>query len=293
MKTIGLLVAAAGFAVGCTDNGTTTPGAADMAMKPPPPLYLGDAPDAGMPANFACLGSFKDTAMGPTMNTTITGIIKDFQDDNPVKDAIVTLYTTAQQVIDNKPIATAMASDAMGGYTIVVPAGTPYRLIRGVVGGSAISSGGTLVKTIPAYEFDINYNDVKPIAVKLSTKQAIPSLVSVTQMDGLGILAGATHDCDDKETGGGQIGVTATGYDPTGQIYYFVKVAGSTIPTRNQHWTAEGGAFAALNVPPGIAAVEATGIVTSGAQKTISKASIPVIKDAVTIIHLLPLAAGQ
>src|SRR5207247_563747 len=111
---------------------------------------------------------------------------------------------------------------------------------------------------------NIKASDTKPVSVKTSTKDLIPGLVSVTQMDGLGVLAGGVRDCDNNETQGAIVDVEVAGYDPKGKIFYFQDVEGMTVPVRQLKWTAVNGVFAALNVPPGTGKVSARGKIGSG-----------------------------
>src|SRR6185369_7590397 len=109
--------------------------------------------------------------------------------------AVVTYYTSPDQVLNKQPIASSDPSMMDGTYTIKVPKGVS-RVIRGVTGGNAISNG-IMKPTIVAYEFGVRWDDKSPVAVKTSTKEALSGLISVVQKDGLGVVAGATHDCDD------------------------------------------------------------------------------------------------
>lgn len=271
----------------CGDKGTTMNGSPDMAITLPP-LFSADKPMEM--ASMACNGKFADPLVAAAMDTEVTGVVKDFQDDNLVSGAIVTLYATPDQVTNKTPIATSMPSAMDGTFKITVPKGSA-RVIRGVAGGSAISSG-IMKPTIPAFEFGIRWDDKSPIAVKVATREALSGLISVTQMDGLGVVAGATHDCEDKTMGGANVtvfggdGKTVVGQGP----YYFVDAAGSTVPSRNAKYTGEGGVFASFNIPVGTAAISAVGVIGAGASVPVSKATVPVIADAITIIHLLPLA---
>src|SRR5439155_23614940 len=176
-------------------------------------------------------------------------------------------------------------SDMDGNFMLTIPAG-PGRIIRANSGGVAVSSGNQM-KTIPAIEFNVIATDTKPTAVKVSTKEAIPGLVSVTQMDGLGVLAGGVRDCDNKETAGAVVDVRVVdasgkdlGYDPSGKIFYFADVSGSTLPVRSLHWTGTNGAFAALNVPPGSGKVTVRAKIGSGDLQKLSEYTIPVIADS-------------
>jgi hypothetical protein len=301
---------------------STTPAPPDMAMMcgptmPPPQLGITagkmatpcptgnecQAPQfcdttlnpkiCALPANYSCLGTRMDPP-GPSMDVVVTGLIKDFQDNNVVMGATVTLWKNAADVPDPaKAIATSMApSDANGNYMIKVPAGTPYRVIRGNSGGKAISNGNP-VDTIPAYEFNRNFDDKSPVAVKTSTREAIPGLVSVIPDPTLGVLAGSVRDCMNTEVGNALVAVSMTSvmYDGVCNTFYFADVGGSTLPTRTIHYSSEAnGTFAALNVPPGLATLTVTGIVGSGAAKTISTATVPVQGGAVTIVEMLPLS---
>lgn len=271
------------------DMGTS----ADMTpvLPKPDPLYLSneDDPMARDAADFSCNGHYMDPTAAAPEDATETGVIKDFQDSNKVVGAVVKIYLTTQDVLDDKPATESEPSDEDGNYTVDIPAGAK-RVIRAVVGGKAVSSA-TESDTIPSYEFGVPWNDPAPVSVTVKTKQAIPGLVSVAQQDGLGILAGGLHDCNDKESGGGQATVTVEGkdYDGSQNIFYFKYIGGDPLPVRAQKWTDAGGVFAALNVPPGTGHAKVTGIIGSGEPQLIGDDAIPVIADAVTIIHMLPL----
>lgn len=285
MNRIWIALIASLVIAGCSNATTSSVNA--------PALYTGDNPDAGTPANFACNGMFVDSNQGPAMDTVVNGKIQDFQDSYPVANAVVSIYLTTDQVLAKMPVAHSMPSAMDGTYSITVPKGTPYRVIRGVEGGYAINNG-TMSSTVASYEFGINWDDIKPVSVKEATRQAIPGLVSVEVLPGTGIVAGAVHDCMDKETKGALVKVTSSTYDSAAMnlVFYFISQSGSTLPTRTQKWTREGAAFAALNVgpAPGAATVEAQGIIGSGGMQKIASASIPIIADSVTIVHLTPLA---
>lgn len=281
------------------DMGTS----ADMTTAPPKPdpLYLSNENCVSQPdpkgvkptceaADFSCNGHYTDPTEAAPEDATETGLIKDFQDSNKVVGAVVKIYLTTQDVLDDKPATQSEPSDENGNYTVDIPKGAT-RIIRGVVGGKAVSSA-TMSDTIPSYEFGVPWNDPAPVSVTVKTKQAIPGLVSVAQQDGLGILAGGVHDCNDKETGGGQATVTVEGkdYDGGPNIFYFKYIGGDPLPVRTQKWTEAGGVFAALNVPPGTGHATVKGIIGSGDLQVIGDDAIPVIADAVTIIHMMPLA---
>ncbi|MSP63967.1 MAG: hypothetical protein EXR72_27225 [Myxococcales bacterium] len=275
--------------VGC-GSGTMT-GTPDMAMKPSPPIYVEAKDKTQTPANYKdCVA---DPA-GPDKETEVEGLIKDFQDDNLVEGAVIKIYKTAADVPAN-PIAMT-TSDKDGKYKIKVPAGAPYRLIYGSEGGKAISNGNP-VDTIATYEFNRAWNDKERVAVKVSTREAIPGLVSVIPDVTLGVLAGSVRDCKRSDVGGAQVKITGTGKLKDGTDYkadeftfYFVEVSGSTLPTRTQKWTAANGTFAALNVPaPGTATVTAYGTIALGGKPVeLGKETVPLQPGAITIIEILP-----
>ncbi len=281
-----LIVAALAALVAGCGGGEMTTQMPDMKMgHTAPPIFLG-SPDGGTAPDETCLGSRKDPAP-PTMDTMVSGTIKDFQDSNPVEGAIVAVYTSPQQVVDGKPATMSAPSDAMGNYTVTVPAGF-YRVIFGNSGGKAVSNG-TMVDTIPAFELDRVFSDKDRVAVKTSTRDAIPSIVGITPDDTLGVIAGTVHDCNNKIIGGATISVTTTPAYDQSNIFYFITVNGSAFPSRNAFWTSgDPGVYAALNVPPGTAVVTATGVVGSGAPQTLGSASIPVLKGSIVIADLLP-----
>lgn len=270
------------------DGGTM--GAMDMKMATPPPPISVKSGAMMTDADESCLGSRKDPP-GPNADTMITAKITDFQDDNIVVGATIMVWKDAADVPDpKKAIATSTVSDAMGMYTIKIPGGTPYRVIMGNTGGMAISNGNP-VATIATYEFNRNFDDKARVAVKVSTREAIPGLVSVIPDPTLGVLAGAVRDCKNTEVGGAtvKVSMTTAAYDSDALTFYFVKVGGSTLPTRQQHWTSpDNGSFAALNVPPGLATVTASGQVGSGTPKTLTTLTVPVLAGAITIAEMLP-----
>jgi hypothetical protein len=223
------------------------------------------------------------------MDTPIMGVIKDFQDSNLVVGAVIKVYASAADVPAN-PIATSMPSDAMGNWSVTVPKGH-YRVIFGNDSGMAITSGGTMVATIPTYEFDRVYSDHDRTAVKASTRDVIQGLVSVVPDPALGVIAGSVRDCANKETGGATVAVsgTSTAYDSASLLFYFKDVSGTTLPNRNQKWTTALGLFAALNVPVGSATATATGQVQESAPKELGAATVPILSGAITIVDVLPL----
>ena len=279
------------LAVGGCGGGTTTNTNADMAVKAEiklPPLTVETMPMVNAAADEACV----TTPMVPparTMPTVVNGSIEDFQDNNKVKGAIVKIYFTTDQALHDMPVAMSAATDDMGKFTLTIPPG-PARIIRSNAGGLAISAGN-MVKTIPTFEFNVIAEDTKPTAVKESTKEAIPGLVGITQMDGLGVLAGGVRDCQNRETQGANVHVTVEGhpeYSDDGLIFYFLNVQGAgNVPVRSQKYTSVNGAFAALNVTPGVATVTDKGVLMAGGMaQTLSTYKVPVIADSVTIIEL-------
>ncbi len=274
---------------GC-GGGSGSASSLDMAMAVQSPPLSVTVMGMAQPADFSCLGSRKDPP-GPMMDTVVTGKITDFQDDNIVVGATVYIWKDAADVPDPmKAIATTKApSDKDGMYSITIPAGAPYRIIRGNSGGMAISNGNP-VETIPAYEFNRNFDDANPVAVKTSTREAIPGLVSIIPDETKGVLAGAVRDCKNSETGDARVAVSMTTmtYDSDANTFYFTD---QDLPTRVLHWTnPKNGTFVSLNVPPGLATVAATGVVGSGAAKTLGSYTIPVQPGAVTIVEILPAA---
>ncbi len=336
------------------DGGTTggmDGGAGDMTcasyeavkpvVMPDKPLYNNEdeVPMMDKPAKYECVGKFKDKDIADPGNPdvvvtmdngkptiTLKGKIRDFQDDQPVWNADIKIFLSADDVlapaaekkwiaslkeqqlkadpnIDPKLLGTAMD----GTYTITytLPNVTTTRIIIHNIDGRALDNG-TKFETIPTYEFFRLWNERNPVAIKLATKQAIPGLVSVTQRDGLGVLAGGIRDCEDNNVGGATVQVTGGNYpgDPMAascadgkpydgtkqnQIFYFAKVGGSTLPTRVRKWTSGNGAVAALNVPPGKGKITVKGILTAGGMLTeLNSAEVPVIADAVTIVDLPP-----
>jgi hypothetical protein len=295
-------VACAAMALGACGPSSDMPDGgdskADMAAPiMPPPLTL-EGSNGAKAANTACVGKNNDPA-APTVDTVVTGNLKDFQDDNKVVGATIELYASVDDLIAKKPLTigkdannmptTSVTTDTDGNFTYTVPAGH-YRVIRVNHDGKAVSSGN-MVKTIATYEFNVTYSDKGPTAVKITTKEAIPGLVSVTQMDGLGIVAGGARDCDNVHMAGAvaKIEVPNSTYTGEGLLFYFADVPGAgTVPVRKQKWTGDNGVFAALNVPPDqqYALVSFSGVPKAGDPLTkLAEYKIPIIADSVTIVE--------
>lgn len=274
----------------CGDSGSSSSAdmavAHDMAAPLPPAAYVGTkmaAPD------LSCLGTRMDPT-APDADQTVSGVIKDFQDSNPVQGAIVSVYFSSDDAVAGKAAAQSAPSDAMGNYTITIPAGH-YRVIYGNAGGKAISSSGSMVDTIPAYEFGRAFDDKERAAVKVTTRDAIPSLVGLTPDPALGVFAGSARDCKNQLVGGAQAFVSGTSmpYDSSQYLFYFKTVAGAPLPLRAQKWTTDLGLWAALNVPPGTATMEAKIVPTAGATLvTLGSTTVPIIAGAITIADVLP-----
>jgi hypothetical protein len=283
------IVSLAYFLVAVAGCGGGTPmSMPDMKMAPmPPALYIGDTAP-GTPADESCVGHFMDPA-APTTDTVVMGTIKDFQDMNLVMGAVVSVYLTPADVMSKTAIAMSTPSDANGKYMLTVPKGH-FRVIMGNTGGKAISNGNP-VDTIDTYEFNVRYDYATATAVKTSTRDAIPGLVSVDPDPALGVLAGTVRDCNGKEMGGAIVDVSNTSamYDSSQFIFYFQSVSGTTLPTRTLKWTSGSvGVFAALNVPTGTATLNANGIIGSGSLMKLGSETVPVLPGSITIADILP-----
>ena len=280
-------------AVGCGTNAMTTP--PDMTpvtvtckatVTPPAPTLIDSKTMAKTPANMACLGTRVDPA-APTMDTVVMGNVKDFQDSNVVVGAVVSIYSDATQVPDH-PIAMSSPTAKDGTFMITVPKGF-YRVIFGNSGGKAVSSGNAMTDTIPTYEFAQIYNSTDRVSVKTTTRDAIPGLVSVTPDVTLGVVAGSVRDCDNKQYQGGLVTVTAGTWEANDQclMFYFKDIGGSTLPVRTQKYTDGNGVWAALNVPPGMATIQANGLI-NGMVGPVGSATIPIISGAITTVDIAP-----
>jgi hypothetical protein len=257
---------------------------------PVAPLFIGSGNQSGAPANEACNGMFRDPA-APSLPTLISGRAVDFQDGYPIVGATVSIYADAQSALANQPLASSAPTDMNGNYQISVAAGIE-RLVRSVSGGSAINSGNSQ-SIVPTYEFNVLYNDGTAKAVKQSTIVAIPSLVSAVQMAGLGVVIGIAGDCDNAPLGGAHAQVTAPAYDTdqNGDLFYFIAVAGSTLPARTQKFTGGSGSFVAIDVPPGAIAANAFGTITGGGPLVqVGHLDAVSFADGATLLHLTPMS---
>jgi|GEM_PF-3565430 len=236
------------------------------------------------PANLGCLPKKTDPA-APTMPSTLTVIVSDFEKKTPVKDATVEVYTTLAKFNAATPDATSGPTDAQGKATLTVPGGS-YRVIFRTIGDAS---------TVETIEFNRAFDDGKRYSVSQSTKSTIAAVLSLVPDNTLGVVAGSLRDCDEKEVGGITFEThTTTGpaFDNSLYTFYFIDAnANSTVPFRAQKFTSGNGVFASLNVPPGNVQLVASGRTTTGGTVAqLGTGTAPVRANSVTVVQIEPSA---
>lgn len=254
MKIYSLFTLTSLFAVAaCGDDGATPtpPDAAEKDIGFNRPLAalkanepMGDTYREIGPANMTCLGT---PANDPptTVAVEITATVRDFQTNNPVPGAVVSVFRD-QNV--NEPIQMA-TGDAQAGVVVNLPIGVK-RFGYKITHGSALDTlllnqtvaPGTAQQIVPGIQ-----------SVSKTTAQLLPALIGLTRTAGTGVLAGAVRDCGGAELSNFIATVSSTKgtvtHLPGADTYYFSPTAGLPVKHNQAAAASANGLFMVIELP--------------------------------------------
>jgi hypothetical protein len=294
-----LLLACSAALAACGDDGgmMVDDGLADLGFATPTMVTTAYAEDAdGLwveqgPANWSCLNTASDD-VPTTVDVTLSGPILDFQSDEPLPGAELTLF--GDDGIGSTPVATTTA-DEEGNYELVLPTGGTQWAFK-VVAEEALDT-----YTLNQYfepEEAAQEHEIDSISVL--TAQALPAFINVTRTIGLGVVAGSIRDCDGNEVSGAIAAVSdsadVTSHIDGGVSYYFSALA-TSLPVRHsqQAMTNKDGRFVTIELPPGGEGhLQVFGFIdeadlADGEPTLLSQISAPILADSVVSVSMNPI----
>jgi len=277
----------------CGGGSTTSkPDAQDIGFElPTDVLHANMQGSAGPtdlgPADLSCYQT-ASTDTATTVQVTLMATVKDFQNQTPVPNAMVTAF----QTIDYQhPFDTQTSDSSTGDVTVTVPVGT----VR--FGFQMTTTDG---KTMPTFLLNqyidpnmASQNLGKIQSVSTGTAELLPALIGETRMTGTGVVAGALRDCSMHEISNFVATVSSSEGTATpiagAEAYYFQFAGGMDLPTHHmgQESASGDGLFMVIQLPAAPTAyVQMWGFPTaadlaSGQLKLVSELQVPVVADTV------------
>lgn len=154
---------------------------------------------AGAP-DFSCEGS-ADPAMSYTVETEISGIVKDYKEKWAVGEVLVSVYESVQDLLDDNPYDTSTESAPNGSYSLMAPAGVPRMHFK--------IWDPTFTDYIVTLELNEPVAGMPPGPPQASgkdrwvvsevTKATVTAVLGMPIIDGRGIVAGTIYDCNRDE----------------------------------------------------------------------------------------------
>jgi len=253
--------------------------------------------DVNVSGDFSCFTPVADAATvewltsapGPDADLsgyTIDSWVEDFETEDEVYDAMVSIYT--DDVVDGSPEISGTA-DTNGLITLSdVPTCTSMTY--------KTETDPLLDRTKNTYKAHHFYSpppaDGDPVdagsflSVSTTTYKLIPTILGVTVDDDKSVIAGTAYDCTrdaglpSDDDSGKVTGAQVIIYDENGEIpdSLTVNYMTDSFPDNEQPYTSPDGLFVASNVPPGELTIEMWGrvdgeLVLLGASQLFSEAS--------------------
>jgi len=247
------------------------------------------------PANLACLNTPASDQL-TTVPVALTTKVVDFQSENPVPNASVTVFPN--QDID-APFGPAVVSDQNAMVTVTIPDGIT-RFGFKMTSSSALDTL-LLNQTVDPSTAMQTLTDIR--SVSKTTAQTLPALIGVSRTPGTGVLAGAIRDCDDKEISNFIATVSTTSGSVTHaagtDTYYFSPTVGLPVRHSQQAQGSGNGLFMIIELQPAATAyVQVWGYVNDAdlaADKLTLIAELPtqVIADTVITGSYEPLRTAN
>ena len=284
-----------GFGFGCGGDDDDTPDAGLGGFAPPDVIthayeeQEGVYVDLGV-ADWSCLNTA--SADAPTsVAVALTGTIGDFQTGDDAADVTAEAF----KLIDwQNPFATA-TSDADGNYSMTVPIGVTR------FGFKMTSEDIMDTFLLNQYvEPDEAEQRLSIDSVSVLTANALPAFIGVTRTPGLGIVAGAMRDCQDREVKGAIAtvsSVSGTATHLSGATTYYFSAGSTTLPVRHaqQAYTNGDGLFMTIEVPTTASAFLQVWGFIDGQDPAVDDLTLlaeiptPVLEDTVVTFSLEPL----
>ncbi len=182
---------------------------------------------------------------GCTSDVTVSGTVSDFQQDEPVPEASVNIWS-------NDDINTAADQsfdvDSNGAGTMTVSACTPigYETYTPVEWEETVNT----YEVHQVYGWDPSGADTDTWnSVSVATSKLIPSLLGLEWSPGTAIIAGTAYDCNEEPIQHAQVFI----HDADGNIPadLAVRYFANKLPNSDQPDTNDDGLWSAVNVPPG------------------------------------------
>lgn len=262
--------------------------------KPTAPLMANEEVDGNYvergAADLSCLGT---PANDPptTVPVTIQTEVRDFQSENLVPGAVVTVF---QEQNINSPMDTKTADgDAKVSVTLTV--GTKrfgYKMTHP-------SQMDTLLLNQTAAPDMMVQMEPSIRSVSKTTAQTLPALIGVSRTPGTGVLAGALYDCQ-KRTVSNFIATVSTTkgtvtHAPGADTYYFDDAIGLPVRHNQRQASSKDGLFMVIELQPAASAfVQVWGYKTQADVDAdnlslIAELEAPVIADTVITGSYEPL----
>ena len=197
-------------------------------------------------ADWSCLNTPSDDT-NTTVAINLTGPVEDFQTDNAVPAAQVLVFPDVEigNVLD---MATA-TDDQAATYALTLP-----------TGHARFGFKTTAENTLPTYLLNQKFEpgtadqSLTLNSVSLLTANALPAFIGVTRTPGLGLLAGAIRDCQDREVSGAIATVSSVSGSPehlTGAESYYFSAGSTSLPVRHSQasTTNSDGLFILIEIP--------------------------------------------
>jgi hypothetical protein len=260
---------------------------------------------AGDP-DFTCEGE-TDPALVYTMETEISGIVKDFEKDWAVESVLVSVYESVDDLLDDNPYDTSAESAPNGSYTVLAPPNVQRLHFK------------IWDPTFTDYFVTVELNE--PVAgmppgppqstgkdrlvISAVTMEVVPAILGIQRIEGRGIVSGRVYDCKSDELRYAAMrAYDGPASDPDRQLlslyegpyrnaFYFPE--GGSIPGKDPMFTDPEGRFIVANLiatPGEFVTMEFWGrYATCPDGCLVSTQEIPVLPDSIVVTDMLPLYA--
>lgn len=281
-----------GLASACGGGGddTTTADAADVGFNKPTGTLKANSGNAEVgDADLTSCAADAPTSVAHTLTT----VVKDFQNQTLVPNAMVTLFKNNE--VDS-PFDT-QTSDTNGNLTATIPVGvTRY----GFKMNADMQFPTLLLNQYVKTDAPAATTDPSTIqSVSNSTAALLPALIGQTRTSGTGVVAGALRDCAGHELSNFVVTVSSTSKTSTpvtgAQAFYFSLSPELPVHHKQAESAAANGLFMVIQLPATATAyVQAWAFPTaadlsSGEMKLISELAVPVVADTVVTGSFEPL----